>query len=258
MSVKSVSTPDAPQRGPNAASPGSPDAILRPLLEALRVATDGELTLAEHTSGAAMAPQTMADWAGLFLEAAARHDVQAFRVRKSFRQILETASRRSPWVTYIGTDRELRGWVVLREKWGSKIRVVVCGEGTQTLTVTMERLMQAMGLTSQEEAQDWVGVESRHSHADTPGEPPTAHHGGGHGNGHAHDAAHDHHGSPVDRIRELFADERSNLWIIVIYSIAIGLLSLVIPIAVQALVSTVALGTVLKPLVVLTGVVLVV
>lgn len=258
MSVKSVSTPDVPRRGQNAASNGSTDAILQPLLEAVRVATDGVLSLTEHPSGTVTAPQAMADWAGLFLETAARHEVQAFRVRKSFRQILETASRRSPWVTYIEGDRELAGWVVLREKWGSKIRVVVCGERTRTLTVKMERLMQAMGVTSQEEAQEWVGVESRHSHADSPGEPPIAHHGGGHGNGHSHDAAHDHHGSPMDRIRELFADERSNLWIIVIYSIAIGLLSLVIPIAVQALVSTVAFGTVLQPLVVLTIVVLVV
>lgn len=261
MSVKSVSTPGAPPAG-HGSSPqatASP-AIQRALSEALRVATDGELTLPElhHASPGAENVRPVADWASLFLETASHFDVQAFRVRKSLRQVLETASRRSPWVTYIESDPELRGWVVLREKWGSKIRLVVCGEETRSLTVTLAQLMSALGVTVQEESREWVGVESRHSHADTPGEPPTAHHGGGGGHGHSPETGHHHHGSPVDRIRDLFADERSNLWIIVIYSIAIGLFSLVIPVAVQALVSTVAFGTVLQPLVVLTVIVLVV
>jgi ABC-type bacteriocin/lantibiotic exporter with double-glycine peptidase domain len=243
MSVKSVSTPDT---------------IQKPLLEALRAATDGEIAESHGASTAPGGNQPLADWAATFLAVASQYEVQAFRVRKSFRQVLETASRRSPWVTYVEGDPELRGWVVLREKWGAKVRVVVCGEQTRTLTIPKEQLMAAMGVTLQEESREWVGVESRHSHADDPGELPPAHHGGGGGGGHHHESGHDHHGSPVDRIRELFVDERSNLWIIVIYSIAIGLLSLVIPIAVQALVSTVAFGTVLQPLVVLTAVVLVV
>jgi len=50
--------------------------------------------------------------------------------------------------------------------------------------------------------------------------------------------------------------ERTLLWIAVIYSIAIGLLSLVVPVAVQSLVNTVAFGNLLQPLFVLTLVVL--
>ncbi|MDZ7637328.1 MAG: ATP-binding cassette domain-containing protein [Bryobacterales bacterium] len=231
-------------------------------LRALEVATDGEPATAKRLSGG---PNTGEAWTGpisdhgaLFLQSAAQNGVQAFSVRKSFRQVLETASRRSPWITYIERDPELCGWVVLREKWGDKVRVVVCGEQTRTLTVSTERLMEAMGVALKEDSQEWIGVESRHSHADTPGEPPPARHGGGGDDGHGHSDAHDEHPSPMDRIRALFAEERSNLWIIVIYSIAIGLLSLVIPIAVQALVSTIAFGTVLQPLVVLTVVVLIV
>ncbi|MDX1983026.1 MAG: ABC transporter ATP-binding protein [Bryobacteraceae bacterium] len=62
--------------------------------------------------------------------------------------------------------------------------------------------------------------------------------------------------SPFRRLRLWLAAERSNLWVAVVYSIAIGLLSLVVPIAVQSLVNTVAFGTLIQPLLVLTLIVL--
>jgi len=46
--------------------------------------------------------------------------------------------------------------------------------------------------------------------------------------------------------------ESTELWIAVVYSAAIGLVSLVLPVAVQAVVNTVAFGTLLQPLVILT------
>ncbi len=62
--------------------------------------------------------------------------------------------------------------------------------------------------------------------------------------------------SPLHQVRSWLSVERTLLWIAIIYSIAIGLLSLVVPVAVQSLVNTVAFGNLLQPLVVLTLVVL--
>lgn len=50
--------------------------------------------------------------------------------------------------------------------------------------------------------------------------------------------------------------EKTDIWVVVIYSVAIGLLSLVVPIATQSLVNTIAFGTLLQPLVVLSLLVL--
>lgn len=58
--------------------------------------------------------------------------------------------------------------------------------------------------------------------------------------------------SPWHRLRALLMGERQTLWVALVYSIVIGLLSLVVPIAVQSLVNTIAFGSVLQPLVVLT------
>nr|MCU0227850.1 hypothetical protein [Bryobacterales bacterium] len=243
-------------------------ALIAPIRAALQCATDGDLP--EAAPGHLQEfhwNRPVANWTDLFVAAAEHYGVAGFVVRKSVRQVLETASPRSPWVTYIGDDAELKGWVVLREKWGGKVKLAVCGDQTRIVTVTVERFMQAVGASSKDELLEWSGVDSRHSHIDDD-VPHTAHDGGhghgghghggnGHGGGHGV-GSHDHHAgeehaTPFQHIRALFREERGTLWVIIIYSIAIGLLSLVVPVAVQALVNTVAFGTVLQPLVVLTA-----
>lgn len=66
-----------------------------------------------------------------------------------------------------------------------------------------------------------------------------------------HGGGRDEHASPVARLREFLRPEGADLWIVVIFALVIGLLTLATPIAVEALVNTVAFGTLLQPLVVL-------
>lgn len=58
--------------------------------------------------------------------------------------------------------------------------------------------------------------------------------------------------SPNDRLWRLLRDEKTDVRAVLAYAVAIGLLSLAVPVAVQALVNTVAFGTVVQPVVVLT------
>jgi putative ABC transport system ATP-binding protein len=100
-------------------------------------------------------------------------------------------------------------------------------------------------------APDWVSVEQARELVSTVGgtwltaapaapleELSAAHHDG-------------EHLSPLQRLRALMSLERDDLWIIVIYAAAVGLFTLATPIAVQSLVGSVAFGTVLQPIVVL-------
>lgn len=57
---------------------------------------------------------------------------------------------------------------------------------------------------------------------------------------------------PLARLRAMLAGERRTLGVAMMYSVVIGLLTLVVPIAVQSLVNTVAFGSALQPLLVLT------
>ena len=58
--------------------------------------------------------------------------------------------------------------------------------------------------------------------------------------------------SPLRRTRQLLELDRQDVIVIVVYGVALGLLSLAVPIAVQSLVNTVAFGSLIQPLVVLT------
>jgi putative ABC transport system ATP-binding protein len=63
--------------------------------------------------------------------------------------------------------------------------------------------------------------------------------------------------SGIARVVSLFKAEKRDIIVIAIYALAIGMLSLVVPIGVQSLVNTVAFGALLQPVVVLTLLVLV-
>lgn len=71
----------------------------------------------------------------------------------------------------------------------------------------------------------------------------------------AHQDKHEHiwHNlHPWARLRQFLAPESPDMWIVLVYSVAIGLITLVLPIATQALVNTIAFGTLVQPLVALT------
>ncbi len=57
---------------------------------------------------------------------------------------------------------------------------------------------------------------------------------------------------PLDRAIRLLKIEREDVGVVAIYAAALGLLSMAVPVTVQALVNTVAFGTLLQPLIVLT------
>lgn len=72
----------------------------------------------------------------------------------------------------------------------------------------------------------------------------------------AHALTQDHHPSPTARLWGFVRTEKDDMWIAIIYSVVIGLLSLVVPLATQMLVNTVAFGALMQPVVILTLVVL--
>lgn len=59
------------------------------------------------------------------------------------------------------------------------------------------------------------------------------------------------HPSPWRRLGALLKLESADVWAVIVYAIAVGVLGLTTPVAVQALVNTVAFGTLLQPLLVL-------
>lgn len=73
----------------------------------------------------------------------------------------------------------------------------------------------------------------------------------------AHDTMGHNEPAPFSRLWGFLRPEWSDIWIVLVFASVIGLLTLATPIAVEALVNTVAFGTLLQPLVVLSAILLV-
>jgi ABC-type bacteriocin/lantibiotic exporter with double-glycine peptidase domain len=145
------------------------------------------------------------------------------------------------------------GWLILTERHA--LRVHVQTEPDLATWMTEADLAQATGGSSL----TWLQVVpatpmdavSAAGHA-TAG-MTQSHDGHGHQHGHGHGHGHGHEGGlgHWERVRGLLKMERDDAWVVVIYSAAVGVLSLATPVAVQSLVGTVAFGTLLQPIVVL-------
>jgi putative ABC transport system ATP-binding protein len=122
-------------------------------------------------------------------------------------------------------------WLVVLARRGRRARAVILdARGEARVRLRADELREAAG------AWPWLHLEPRR-----PLDAVSAHR-------HAEIAD-----RPWQRLRAFLSLDARDLWIVLVHAIAIGGLTLATPIAVQALVNTIAFGSVLQPLVVLTA-----
>lgn len=148
------------------------------------------------------------------------------------RDTLSSAGRGQP-VVVAGTIDGARRALVVTDRRGSKVRLADPTSG-RAWWVRTPRLEAIVGSAEHTEC---VAVDASMP-LDPIGPAASAH-------------AQGDHPTPLERLAAWMRLDRQDLLAIVVYAIAIGLLALTTPIAVQALVSTVAFGTVVQPLVML-------
>ncbi len=153
-------------------------------------------------------------------------------VDRPFDEVLRDAEPSHPWLTFGARDDRLAPVAVLGMR-GRSVTVVDPMSSPRPRTVGVADLAHQLGLPDTSAHLRWMLAESvapLGAMRSRPGEPM----------------------EPIARLKALLQGERQTLWVAVVYSIVIGLLSLVVPIAVQSLVNTIAFGSVVQPLVVLT------
>jgi ABC-type bacteriocin/lantibiotic exporter with double-glycine peptidase domain len=160
-------------------------------------------------------------------------------VRRPLAEVVADADPAYPWVALrTGPDGRPDALAVLEKARGGAM-VAVPGADARPARWTTASLVHWLGVTGDGEAVDWILAEPA-----APLSPMQSPEGGA-------DLA------PIARLRALLEAERRTLWVAIVYSVVIALLSLVVPVAVQSLVNTIAFGSALQPLVVLTLFVLV-
>ena len=142
-------------------------------------------------------------------------------------------------------------WVLISKVHRRRLLIEVSDAPKRRPTwVSIKSVLGTLGLIAPSDLTSWLvcypvlmheASATDHGHDGHHGE-----HGQGHGHGHGH-----HSMSPVRRLIGILKPETNDLWVIAIFSIVVGLLTLTTPIAVEALVNTVAFGQYIQPVVVL-------
>lgn len=181
---------------------------------------------------------TEGTWTDVLLGACTRLGLRATVVRGPAERLLDTVGEGQPLVVPVSRD----AFALVTDARGRRVRAERLPSGAPT----WESRASLFGATAA--AQPSLEIEAVALEPEAPlGEVAVA------------EDEHDHGHlppSPARRVWTFLVAERADVATLVVYALFVGLLSLVIPITVQALVTTVTFGTLTQPLVVLSLLVL--
>lgn len=179
----------------------------------------------------AEALRTVAPWTELSAEellAAASPTVglRSSRIRASVRDAAPRARRDMPLVCWVDNGLT-RGWIVLDDWRLRRVHVWSSTTWLPTGWLSIEALDDLLGT----DIVEWTRVEPLLPAA------PLGRRG------------RDHQPSPVQRLRGLVTMERDAVAVVVVYAVAVGVLSLATPLAIQVLINWLAFGALYQPVV---------
>ncbi len=177
--------------------------------------------------------------ARLLATLAAEAGLATATVRRPVADVLADASPSYPWLAFHHTTDGRLETIAVLEHGRRGVKVVVPGSTARPVRWPVASLLEWLRVADTSATVEWLLAEPAAPLSRLRTTPGMARVG------------------PDKRLRALLVGERQTLWVAVVYSVVIGLLSLVVPIAVQSVVNTIAFGSVIQPLVVLTLFVLV-
>lgn len=213
--------------GERRAGPDDLGRVLDLVLRRLHLADDGDADL--H------AGMTYSSDAGDAIEglaaAAAQRGLETRLARLSLREVADVSGPEAPAIAVERRTGPRPGWLVV---WGGTAGLLrTTRVDSSAVHDERENLSRAASQGDPDRPERWLLLR--------PAAPLHAA-AGGHG---------EHHLSPQRRLWELLRPERQDLLRVVAFAVGVGLLGLATPVAVQALVNSVAMGGLPQPLVVL-------
>lgn len=177
------------------------------------------------------------NWEARVTQAAESFGIYCLPLSLSPREAITQAGPQTPLIGYV-TNGNGGMWIVLTGRSGAKARLFQPGKSERLASAA--ELAQLQQVDSEKQRCVWLMAQ-----AALPAEYDTRPHDvTDPDEGHQHEPI-----SPFRRLLRLLQPERRDLWAIMLFAIGIGFLNLVIPIAVEEVVNTVARGSYIQPLV---------
>ena len=184
-------------------------------------------------------------WSKWLCEAGASLGLRTRALEGSLREIVDLVVHGSP----VALRLESGEWFLVLERRRLKFRVATLDGDDQW--ISHSQLNARLGSKSDAHKFHCVIASPAQTYED---KLVDTHKGAGHspsGPSHGAHEGDDHGITPFARLRVLLRPEWSDIWIVLLFAMFVGLLTLATPIAVESLVSTVAFGRLIQPLVVL-------
>ncbi len=134
-------------------------------------------------------------------------------------------------------------WLLIHRQRGRKFHIITAETGPSGRWVSRSELATLMGSPAEEELLIWVVVESA-----MPCQQPS---NAGNASARQAGAPGQPRLKPLSRLWRMLTPEHTDIWVVLVLAIFVGMLALATPLAVEMLVSTVAFGRSLQPIVVL-------
>ena len=178
-----------------------------------------------------------ATWARRLVEVGESIDLRVQLLECTLQEALGFVRQGMPIATGIEQEDGALRWVLVCEVRGRRARLKNLESAASDHWVSLRSLPQRLGERASDGRRLWVVGQAALA-CQAASDP-------GHGHGDSHSV------SPLSRLGAFLWPEKKDLWVIVVFSIIDGVLLLATPIAVEALVNTVAFGRYLQPIVVL-------
>jgi len=170
-------------------------------------------------------------WPKRLLEVGQSLGIRFKQIECSMREAQSLLRQGAPVITEVFGDDGSIEWYILTEASGDRVRHD--GGGQSAAWVKVDALAETLGVASPDESVRWLIAQPTLVCSEAARQPDDA------------------PLEPFARLLRLLRPEQSDLAIVVVFAIFVGILALATPIAVEALVNTVAFGRLLQPVIVL-------
>ncbi|MEM7181752.1 MAG: ATP-binding cassette domain-containing protein [Spirochaetota bacterium] len=170
-----------------------------------------------------------------FMELAKTFSVRVLLVRKELSYAIKNISPGAPLLFKKEGKEFASGWFALKNRRGNKVELVNL-DSMETSLVTEDELVRILEIANPDEKVLWIAPEPMYTVKKYNQKAPLTH---------------------IERLIQFLKPETRDIWVLILYGLAIGVFSLIVPVAISSLINTVAFGTLLQPIVVLTIVVFV-
>lgn len=176
-------------------------------------------------------------WARRLVEVGESMNLRVRWIEGTLDEALTLARQGIPVATSLEEPGGRLHWLLIAEVRGRRVRLYEVNRGPQDRWLSLRGLRKLLGLNAAAARRHWVIGQAALACEPTP--PHAADHGAA------------EHLSPLARLLGILHAEKHDVWVILVFSMVVGLLALATPIAVEALVNTVAFGRYLQPVIAL-------